>query len=122
MIWLFWLARAFNFGSYRYALLGWWTSALWHGLLFSFLFLSILGIIAALAVDFISTLLSLLILLVSWKVLIEFMPRDKYGPNKALQPTPSRFALRGCADPLPAVYHQLPHFARSGWLSLTLGY
>ncbi len=46
----------------------------------------------------------------------------QYSPNKALQPTPIRFAPRGCADLLPAVDHQLPQIARSGWLSLTLGY
>ncbi len=28
----------------------------------------------------------------------------------------------GCADLLPAVDHQLPQFARSGWLSLTFGF
>ncbi len=42
-------------------------------------------------------------------------------PNKALQPTPIRFAPRGCADPLPAVGHHYPQIARSGWLSLTFG-
>ena len=43
-------------------------------------------------------------------------------PNKALQPTPIRCAPRGWADLLPAVDHQYPQFARSGWLSLTLGH
>ncbi len=43
-------------------------------------------------------------------------------PNKALQPTPSRFALRGCADAPSAVGHQLSTVASSGWLSLTFGF
>ncbi len=42
-------------------------------------------------------------------------------PNKALQPTPSRFAGWGCSDPLSAAHLRVGLIARSGWLSLTLG-
>ncbi len=38
--------------------------------------------------------------------LISLVAFRKCKANKALQPTPSRFALRGCADPLLAVDHQ----------------
>ncbi len=44
-----------------------------------------------------------------------------YWPNKALQPTPSRFAGWGCSDPLLAAHLRVGLIARSGWLSLTLG-
>ncbi len=43
------------------------------------------------------------------------------GPNKALQPTPSRFAGWGCSDPLLAAHLRVGSIARSGWLSLTFG-
>ncbi len=44
----------------------------------------------------------------------------KYKPNKALQPTPSRFAGRGCSVPLLAAHLRVGSVTRSGWLSLTL--
>ncbi len=42
-----------------------------------------------------------------------------YRPNKALQPTPSRFAGWGCSVPLLAAHLRVGLIARSGWLSLT---
>ncbi len=42
-------------------------------------------------------------------------------PNKALQPTPSRFAGWGCSDPLLAAHLRVGSITRSEWLSLTLG-
>ncbi len=49
---------------------------------------------------------------VVWAVLAE--------QGAAANPYPLR--SWGCAVPLPAVDHQLPQFARSGWLSLTFGF
>ncbi len=43
-------------------------------------------------------------------------------PNKALQPTPSRFAGWGCSVPLLAAHLGVGLIARSGWLSLTFGF
>ncbi len=43
-------------------------------------------------------------------------------PNKALQPTPSRFAGWGCSVPLLAAHRGVGLIARSGWLSLTFGF
>ena len=43
-------------------------------------------------------------------------------PNKALQPTPSRFAGWGCSVPPLAAHLGVGSVARSGWLSLTLAH
>ncbi len=44
----------------------------------------------------------------------------QYESNKALQPTPSRFAGWGCSVPLLAAHVKVGTVIRSGWLSLTL--
>ena len=46
----------------------------------------------------------------------------QYESNKALQPTPSRFAGWGCSDPLLAAHLRVGSVTRSGWLSLTLDF
>ncbi len=47
---------------------------------------------------------------------------NRCASNKALQPTPSRFAGWACSFPLLAAHLRVGLIARSGWLSLTFGF
>jgi hypothetical protein len=77
--WIFWISRIFRIGGYRYSFIGWSLCAAWHTLLILPIILSIIGIVLALGINLIGSALSLIVLLVSWKVFIDFLAlREAY--------------------------------------------
>jgi hypothetical protein len=84
--WIFWITRSLRIGGYRYAFYGWWLCALWHGLLFLILVCSIVGLVV-LGLDLIGSILSLVVLAVSWSVVARFMS-DREGQRTAPQGPP----------------------------------